>query len=70
MGRGHGQEAKQGQRPRNTLEISYRCEACGSPSTFDGNSGEWCPRCQTELHLQREEALYRLVEVDLDLSQA
>lgn len=45
---------------QNPLElvVSFRCAACGSPSSFDGNGGEWCRDCQTDEHLVRVERLF------------
>jgi Zn finger protein HypA/HybF involved in hydrogenase expression len=53
-------------RPRTVVEVTFRCSACGGPSSFDGVGGEWCPHCETAEYLVRTEALYQLVEIALD----
>jgi hypothetical protein len=50
---------------RTVLQTAYICEACGSPSSFDGLGGEWCPRCESSEHLAKRQTLYRLVDVQL-----
>jgi hypothetical protein len=67
MGRGQGiDNLKAAETPRSVLRVEHHCQACGSQSTFDGHGGEWCPKCRTDRHLQPEERLYQLVEIDLD----
>jgi hypothetical protein len=53
--------------PRTRLQADVVCARCNSHAAFDGNAGEWCPRCRTSAHLTTRRRLYRLVDVDLDL---
>ena len=69
MGRGKGISAASGSSadsPRNVLRVELHCSRCGQRSAFDGNGGEWCPRCRSAEHLVKRERLYRLVELALD----
>jgi len=52
--------------PRTVLQLECSCTRCGGGTEFDGNGGEWCPRCRTSNYVTSKRRLYQLVEVEID----